>query len=84
MIDRYRLMRRASPGGRYYAVDTETGKRTSLNTSDLRAAKQLLFSKDQADPIIVPLRSTGLLALTTPAGANTQDNAANFIEITPW
>jgi hypothetical protein len=39
---------------------------------------------DASEPIIVPLGSTGLLTLTTPSGANVQDNAINFIEITPW
>ncbi len=39
---------------------------------------------DGSEPIVVPLGGTGLLTLTTPSGANTQDNAANFIEITAW
>lgn len=39
---------------------------------------------DSSEPIVVPLGGTGLLQITSPAGANTQDNAANFIEITPW
>ena len=49
MKDRYRLTRRGSRGDTFYCVDNHTGKRTSLQTSDLRAARQIVAVKNQAE-----------------------------------
>jgi integrase len=46
---RYRLIRRYSRGGAFYCVDTSTGKRTSLNTSDEDGARQIIDAKNQAE-----------------------------------
>lgn len=45
---RYRLIHRGERGKRFYCVDTLTGKRTSLQTSDADAARQVVFAKNQA------------------------------------
>jgi len=49
MKTRYRLTRRGSRGGTYYCVDTRTGKRTSLDTSDKRHAQRLVQAKNESD-----------------------------------
>lgn len=49
MKTRYRLIRRGSRGGSFYCVDTNTGKRTSLQTSDEDAAEQIIQAKNQAE-----------------------------------
>jgi hypothetical protein len=48
MKTRYRLIRRNIRGGIYYCVDTQTGKRTSLQTSNEAEAQQLIAIKNQA------------------------------------
>jgi hypothetical protein len=48
MKTRFRLIHRGDRGGAFYCVDTETGKRFSLNTKDRDAAKQVVFAKNQA------------------------------------
>lgn len=48
MKTRYRLIRRGTRGGMFYCVDTHTGKRTSLQTSDEAEARQLVETKNQA------------------------------------
>ena len=48
MKTRYRLIRRGIRGGGYYCVDSSTGKRVSLQTSDQEAAQQILEAKNQA------------------------------------
>jgi integrase len=49
MKTRYRLIRRNSRGGMYYAVDKTTGKPTSLNTTDADEAQQLIEAKNNAE-----------------------------------
>ena len=49
MKTRYRLTRRGSRGDTLYCVDSATGKRTSLNTSDEDAAQQIILAKNQAE-----------------------------------
>lgn len=49
MKTRYRLIRRGNRGGSFYCVDTNTGKRTSLQTSDEDAAEQIIQAKNQAE-----------------------------------
>jgi hypothetical protein len=49
MKNRFRLMRRGIRGGAFYCVDTHTGKRTSLGTTDEEAAEQILLAKNQAE-----------------------------------
>jgi integrase len=48
MKDRFRLIYRGERGATFYSVDSETGKRTSLQTKDRDAAKQIVFAKNQA------------------------------------
>jgi hypothetical protein len=49
MKPRYRLIHRGNRLASYYLVDTRTGKRTSLHTSDKDAAKQIVEAKNQAE-----------------------------------
>lgn len=48
MKPRYRLILRRGRGAMYYCVDTQTNKRTSLETSDRHQAKRLLHAKNEA------------------------------------
>jgi len=49
MNTRFRSIRRGIRGNGFYCVDTRTGKRTSLNTTDQDAAKQLVEAKNIAE-----------------------------------
>ncbi len=49
MKARYRLIRRGVRGGAFYCVDTGTGKRTSLGTSDEDSARQIIEAKNNAE-----------------------------------
>jgi integrase len=49
MKARYRLIRRGIRGGAFYSVDTTTGKRTSLGTSDEDAATRIIAAKNEAE-----------------------------------
>ena len=49
MKTRYRLICRGIRGGNYYCVDTNTGKRTSLRTSNADEARQIVEAKNQAE-----------------------------------
>ncbi|MEX2044544.1 MAG: tyrosine-type recombinase/integrase [Opitutus sp.] len=49
MKSRYRLIRRSSRGNQYYLVDTATGKRTSLHTSDRNVATRLMHARMEAE-----------------------------------
>ena len=48
MKTRYRLIRRGNRGRTFYLVDSQTGKRTSLQTDDEDAAQQVVLAKNQA------------------------------------
>ncbi|MGA9777146.1 MAG: hypothetical protein ACLPRE_07490 [Limisphaerales bacterium] len=48
METRYRLIRRGVRGGSFYCVDGNTGKRTSLHTSNKGDTKQIDDAKNQA------------------------------------
>jgi integrase len=48
MKNRYRLIHRNDRGGQFYCVDSETGKRFSLQTKDHDAAAQIVLAKNQA------------------------------------
>jgi hypothetical protein len=48
MKTRYRLICRGKRGGTFYCVDTQTGKRTSLQTSNADEAGRLVETKNQA------------------------------------
>jgi integrase len=48
MKTRYRLICRRNRGGAYYCVDTQTGKRTSLGTSDEDDAQQIIQAKNNS------------------------------------
>ena len=49
MKTRYRITRRGSRGDTLYCVDSTTGKRTSLQTADEEAARQIVEAKNQAE-----------------------------------
>lgn len=49
MKARYRITRRGSRGDTLYCVDSKTGKRSSLHTSDEDAAQQIVDAKNQAE-----------------------------------
>jgi hypothetical protein len=49
MTNRYRLTRRGLRGDTFYCVDRNTGKRTSLKTTDAEEARQLVAAKNQAE-----------------------------------
>lgn len=48
MKQRYRLIRRGERGAKFYCVDTLTGKRTSLATTNEDEATQIVLAKNQA------------------------------------
>ncbi len=48
MKTRYRLICRRNRGGGFYCVDTTTGKRSSLQTSDEDEARQIIEAKNQS------------------------------------
>jgi hypothetical protein len=48
MKTRYRLICRSSRGGKFYCVDTTTGHRTSLRTTNQDEARQLVEAKNIA------------------------------------
>jgi integrase len=54
MKTRYRLIRRGSRGGMYYAVDKTTGKPSSLHTTDEDEALQLIEARNnsQRQPVL--------------------------------
>jgi len=49
MKTRYRLIRRGIRGGAFYSVDTRTGRRTSLHTSNEVEAREILDAKNHAE-----------------------------------
>jgi hypothetical protein len=49
MRKRYRLSRRGCRGDKFYCVDTQTAKRTSLHTSNEDEAQQIVDAKNQAE-----------------------------------
>src|SRR6267154_2224368 len=49
MKTRYRLIRRGIRGGGFYCVDTKTGKRTSLGTTNEDSAQQIIEAKNNAE-----------------------------------
>lgn len=49
MKARYRLLCRGNRGGGFYAVDSVTGKRESLETSVKHEAERLIMAKNEAD-----------------------------------
>jgi hypothetical protein len=48
MKKRYRLVCPGIRGGKFYCVDSATGKRKSLNTSNEEEAEQIVAAKNQA------------------------------------
>jgi integrase len=49
MKTRYRLIRRGIRGGAYYCVDTQTGKRTSLGTTNADDARQIIEARNNSE-----------------------------------
>ncbi len=49
MKARFRITRRGSRGDAFYCVDTQTRKRTSLSTSDLKTARRIVQAKNEAE-----------------------------------
>jgi hypothetical protein len=48
MKTRFRLIHRGERDNKFYCVDSETGKRFSLQTKDRDAAEQIVLAKNQA------------------------------------
>ena len=48
MKKRFRLIRRGVRGGKFYCVDTQSGKRTSLQTENPDDAAEIIAAKNQA------------------------------------
>jgi integrase len=48
MKNRFRLIQRGLRGGRFYCVDSQTGRRESLGTKDPDEAAQLVLAKNQS------------------------------------
>jgi hypothetical protein len=69
----YRLIRRGTRGGKFYCVDTATGKRTSLGTHDEEEAQQIVEAKNQAlrQPVLILQIAKAYLA-GTDSGINTR------------
>ena len=49
MKTRFRLSRRGCRGDKFYCVDTQTGKRASLGTSNQDDAQQIIEAKNTAE-----------------------------------
>jgi hypothetical protein len=69
MKTRYRLIRRSSRGGMFYSVDTVTGYRTSLLTSNEDEARQLVEAKNNShrQPTLNLQLARAYLTATDPA-----------------
>lgn len=83
MKNRYRLIHRNHRGGMFYAVDTATGKRSSLNTTDKAEAARLLAAKNQAhhQPTLNMEIAKAFLTASDPAWTQrTWQNVMNEIQ----
>lgn len=69
MKTRYRLICRGCRGGKLYCVDTATGKRTSLNTTDETEARQLVEARNSSNrqPTLNLQLARAYLTATDPA-----------------
>ena len=73
---RFRLIRRSIRGGKFYCVDTLTGKRTSLGTQNEDEATQLVQAKNQAlRPLVVNLHIAKAYLAGSDSGVATRCNA---------
>jgi integrase len=72
MKSRFRLIRRGTRGGKFYCVDTQTGKRTSLQTANEDEARQLVECRNQAirEPAMNEQKAQIYLQHSDPALAN--------------
>ena len=77
MKARFRSTRRGSRGGAFYCVDTQTRKRTSLKTSDLKTARRIVQAKNEAE--LQPALNLQL-AKAYLAGADSQVNRRTWQE----
>ena len=69
MKKRYRLIRRGNRSRGYYCVDTQTRKRTSLETASEDEAQQIVQARNQAErqPIINLQIARAYLMASDPA-----------------
>src|SRR5213594_2844578 len=82
MKDRYRLIFRGERGSTFYCVDSQTGKRTSLNTKCRDAAKQIVFAKNQAlrqSSINLQLAKAYLAGTDSGVSTRTWQDALNLL-----
>jgi integrase len=82
MKDRFRLIYRGERGATFYCVDSVTGKRTSLQTKDRDAAKQIVFAKNQAikqPSINLQLAKAYLAGSDSGVGTRTWQNALDAL-----
>src|SRR5712671_5812964 len=79
MKTRYRLIRRGNRGGAFYCVDANTGKRTSLQTSNEDEAQQIVQAKNQAErqPVLNLQIAKAYLA-GTDSGITTSERLLSF------
>jgi hypothetical protein len=72
MKTRYRLIRRSSRGGMYYALDKTTGKPTSLHTTHEDEARQLIEARNNSErqPALSLHIARSYLVATTRLGCN--------------
>lgn len=69
MKTRFRLIRRGNRSNAFYCVDTKTGKRASLATSNEDEANQIILAKNQAErhPLINLQIARAYLMASDPA-----------------
>jgi hypothetical protein len=82
MKARYRLTTRGIRGSTFYCVDTQSGKRTSLQTKDRDAAKEIVLAKNQAlrkPQLNLQLAKTYLAGSDSGVASRTWQNALEVL-----
>jgi hypothetical protein len=82
MKARYRLTTRGIRGSIFYCVDNQSGKRTSLQTKDRDAAKEIVLAKNQAlrnSHLNLQLAKTYLAGSDSGVGTRTWQNALDVL-----
>ena len=84
MKTRYRLICRGIRGGAYYCVDTTTGKRTSLGTTNADDAKQVIEAKNNSERQPVLNLQIAKAYLAGSDNGITTRTWQNAIEVVDW
>jgi integrase len=82
MKNRFRLIQRGLRGGRFYCVDSQTGRRESLGTKDSDEAAQLVLAKNQS--VRQPALSLQWPRLFSRPPTTPWPNAPGRKRSTPW